>query len=82
MLNCNGQCYLSKKLKASQDKQEQESTASFMLNLINLEATTTSSKLNLTLCFTLFEPEATHNFYYLPFGLAKNFSKVFHPPQA
>ena len=79
MLNCNGQCYLAKKLKAAEEK-EQKSNSERLEKMPEVVLSFQAIQPIFTACFTAHNAIENHfsTQEFFPNAAAKGF---FHPPQ-
>jgi hypothetical protein len=78
-LHCDGKCYLAQKIKANQEKEEQEGFQSFFRQLLEINSCVGS--LQFSKSDTLIVGYiATQNFFYLPHSPIDYQSAIFHPP--
>lgn len=78
-LNCDGKCYLAKRIQATQQEDERQATSQFVSKLFSLEFHNSQS-LSVTheLCST--ETEPSNNFFYQETPVTAVAFQVFHPP--
>lgn len=78
-LNCDGKCYLAKRLEKAQQEDEQQATNQFVSKLFSLEFhNSQNSSVTHELCTT--ETEPSTNFFYQKRTTKSVVSQVFHPP--
>jgi len=79
-LNCDGQCYLAKQLKAAQQQDENEATATFVDKLLAFDCLPSTSEL--VFDETSFSPETKKlSFDYKQLNGIGAMQSIFHPPQ-
>lgn len=78
-LQCDGKCYLAKRLEATQQQDEQQATNQFVAKFFSIEFHNTAYiSVTHELCAT--ETESPVNFFYQPRTVTGAVVNIFHPP--
>ncbi len=78
-LQCDGKCYLAKRLEASQQDDERQATNQFVSKFFSIEFHNVEYiSVTHELCST--ETESPFNFFYQPRTATAAVVKIFHPP--
>lgn len=78
-LHCNGQCYLAKRLKAQQDKQDKETTERVQ-NTPSIQLFVESATA-FTFAPSISQPATAHLFTYLIASTSQSLDGLFRPPR-
>mgnify|MGYP003481559454 FL=1 len=79
-LNCNGKCYLAKKIAESQKQEEKQAEKSYLSSLL-YQVMNVDQETNFLIVAHVIDVEAQSSFpYHSPFNLNTFTEDIFHPP--
>lgn len=81
-MHCDGKCYLAKRLKTAQEKDEKQATDQFVHQLFSQESNNRSAEYSVEFSVVTISIEPVNNFGYNAPANQQSFCPIFHPPQA
>lgn len=80
-MHCDGKCYLAKRLKAAQEKEESKTTNQFLSKLFETECNSIQFTVSVNLFLNAFEYFSEDIFIYTQKPTDNYHSALFHPPK-
>ncbi|NBA85345.1 hypothetical protein GVN16_06205 [Emticicia sp. CRIBPO] len=81
-MHCDGKCYLAKRIKSAEEKDEKQATDQFVHQLFSQESNTHSADYSVEFSVVTISIEPVNNFNYQSPAFQQSFCTIFHPPQS